>query len=93
MAHGIQCWFGLTRRSANAKDKMRNPHNRSDKELCDIHYLDVRVKKIHEQVVTSGEEKFGDSFHWSWWHTLKVRPFQVKNAGREVSDSTTRGSR
>ena len=29
VAHGIQTWFDETRRSANAKDSMRNPHNRS----------------------------------------------------------------
>ena len=85
VAHGIQRWFDLTRRSANAKDKMRNPHNRKDKDLYDMHYLDVRIKKIHDDIVATGKQKFGEDFHWSWWYTLKVRPFQVKAAGREVS--------
>ena len=57
---------------------------RQDKELHRIHYLDGRIKKIHDAIVKSGKQKFGDEFHWSMWYTLKVRPFQVKAAGREV---------
>ena len=45
----------------------------------------MRIKKIHDDIVATGKQKFGEDFHWSWWYTLKVRPFQVKAAGREVS--------
>ena len=50
-----------------------------------IHFLDVKVEKIHTLILKKGKEVCGDSFHMSWPVVLRLRPFQVRTAGREVS--------
>lgn len=84
------------------------PFFRSDQKQYRIHWLEVRIKDIHDLIVSEGRRKFNDPtttdeaardsnatipaaagapkkpFHWSWWYTIKVRPFFVKDGGRDV---------
>lgn len=101
----IDVWKTSTRRSERAKDSVRNPNDKSDKQLYRIHWLEVRIRDIHEHIVREGKRKFdvpavettpategspaveakpAVEFHFSWWYTTKVRPFFVKDGGREV---------
>lgn len=79
---------------------------REDKKLYRIHWLEVRIRDIHDLIITEGRRKFNKAavdevpatetaaaipaseavvFHFSWWYLIKVvRPFFVKDAGREV---------
>lgn len=79
--------------------------HRHDKKLYRIHWLEVRIRDMHELIISEGKRKFDHAaveaipatehseaieakpevqFHWSWWYTTKVRPFFVKDAGRDV---------
>lgn len=81
-------WEQETRPAPSTKFSIRNPHNRSDKKLYRIHYLDMRIMDMHALILERGREKFADSdppFHFSFWYCVKVRPFFVKAAGRETS--------
>lgn len=70
-----------------------------------IHWLEVRIRDIHELILMEGQRKFNKpaevavpatddhpyspakeevEFHFSWWYTTKVRPFFVKDGGRDV---------
>lgn len=81
-------WEQETRPSPSTKCSIRNPHNRSDKKMYRIHYLDMRMSDMLSLIVKLGKEKFADDeppFHFSWWYCKKTRPFFVKAAGRETS--------
>lgn len=95
----VDTWKTLTRRSERAKDSLRNPNDKSDTRLYRIHWLEVRIRDIHDFIVREGKRKFDKpaipateaspaeqavEFHFSWWYTIKVRPFFVKDGGREV---------
>lgn len=72
---------------------------RKDKRLYRIHWLEVRIRDIHELILVEGRRKFNRVaqpateeaegteevvFNFSWWFTAKVRPFFVKDGGRDV---------
>ena len=81
-------WKEETRPDPSTKASIRNPHNRSDKKLYRIHYLDMRIGDMLEIILKRGLERFAGAkppFHFSWWYCIKVRPFFVKPAGRETS--------
>ena len=81
-------WKEETRPDPSTKASIRNPHNRSDKKLYRIHYLDMRIGDMLEIILKRGRERFDGAkppFHFSWWYCIKVRPFFVKPAGRETS--------
>lgn len=95
----IDIWKTETRRSERAKDSVRNPRDKTDKKLYRVHWLEVRIGDIHELIVREGRRKFDRpatesteaieaveevQFHFSWWYVTKVRPFFVKDGGREV---------
>ena len=63
---------------------MRNPKDRKDKELYRVYFKEVPTFIIHEDIVKTGKENFGSTFHWSEKMTRKVRPFEIKPAHREV---------
>ena len=81
----VDVWRIETRPDPSTKASIRNPHNHSDKTPYRIHYLEMRIGDMQKLIVTRGKEKFGDKFHFSWWYCIKVRPFWVKDAGRETS--------
>ena len=81
----VGIWRTETRPDPSTKASIRNPHNHSDKVPYRIHYLEMRIGDMQKLIVTRGKEKYGDKFHFSWWYCIKVRPFWVKEAGRETS--------
>ena len=81
----VDVWRIETRPDPSTKASIRNPHNHSDKTPYRIHYLDMRIGDMQKLIVERGKEKFGDKFHFSWWYCIKVRPFWVKEAGRDTS--------
>lgn len=84
----VSIWEKETRPSPTAKHSIRNPHNRSDKKLYRIHYLDMRIGDMLQVILARGKEHFPEAvpaFHFSWWYCLKTKPFFVKPAGRETS--------
>ena len=82
--HAIQRWYSCCVKSPRTRDSVRNPKDRKDKELYRVYFKEVPTFIIHEDIVKTGKEKFGSTFHWSEKMTRKVRPFEIKPAHREV---------
>ena len=75
-----QIWVDNTRPSELKSDCMKNPNNKDDNNVYQVHFLEMRVEDMHTIIVSEGEKKFSEEdFHWSEWYTRKVRPFFVKN--------------
>ena len=81
----VSIWTTETRPSPSTKDSIRNPHDHSDKKPYRIHFLDMQIGEMQKLIVERGREHFGEKFHFSWKYCVKVRPFWVKEAGRETS--------
>ena len=69
------------------------PATRKSGVLHGTHWLDVKIQKIHSIVLERGKDKFGDEFKVSWPMLLRLKPFQVRTAGREVSELVCRNCR
>ena len=78
--HCTEVWVQNTRPSELKSDCISNPNDRSDDAVYHTHYLEMRVSDMHDLVVKSGQDKFGDEYHWSEKYTRAARPFFVKNA-------------
>lgn len=79
----VTVWETETRPDPATKCSIRNPHNRSDKKLYRIHYLDMRIGDMHQLILQKGREKFHDAdppFHFSWWYCIKVSVTAVTHA-------------
>ena len=80
----VSVWNDHTRKSERKKDSVRNPHNKADKTLHRIHWLEMTRAEMSQLITKLGKEKCGDEFHFSSWCVMKVRPFYVKPVGRDV---------
>lgn len=47
----IDVWTKSTRRSERAKDSVRNPNRKDDHQLYRIHWLEMRIRDIHEEML------------------------------------------
>lgn len=54
----IDIWTKSTRRSESVKDSVRNPNRKDGHQLYRIHWLEVRIRDIHEETLREGNRKF-----------------------------------
>ena len=51
-------WLANCRAGEKMRDKLRNPKDRSDEELCTIHFRENPISDLHKDCVKQGEEKW-----------------------------------
>lgn len=84
----------FTRPSEQAKDKLHNPHTKSDPELRSIRWLEMSLKELLNEILKKGKAHFKklhpmDSAEftissWKLRELMRHEAWEVKRAGREV---------
>jgi hypothetical protein len=75
--------YGFVRYSERAKDKIRDPANRTSKETFRIGWLEARIGDVYEAMKKAGKTEWSD-FHMSQTVFSELRPFYIKDATRET---------
>ena len=83
--HAHSVWLEVSTISPNTKDVMRNPQDKKDETAYACHCLALTEAEVHEEVVRTGKEKFGNEFHMSLPVVKQCRPFNVKPKRRELA--------
>ena len=84
----LQYWtdpeLGFVRAAESARETMRNPDDRSDKQPYRKFYLQKGIHEGHTEMLRAGKAAFGDKFHLSHTYFSDLRPFYVKDASRDT---------
>ena len=84
----LQYWtdaeLGFVRAAESARETMRNPDDRSDKQPYRKFYLQKAIHEGHTEMLRAGKATFGDKFHLSHTYFSDLRPFYVKDASRDT---------